>query len=91
MTEKLFQVRRALLGGMLVGALAGRGALARAAKKCSKERVGYRDEPYLGRTCARCVLYPGHGECAIVEGEVRPNGWCLQWTPATVGLSPGPA
>ena len=58
-------------------------------KKYPKERVGYRDEPYLGRTCAKCVLYVGVGECAIVDGEVSPNGWCLQWTPATMGRAPG--
>ncbi len=54
-------------------------------KKRSKEAVGYRDEPYAGRSCAKCVLYAGHGECVLVEGEVSPNGWCLQWTPATMG------
>ena len=54
-------------------------------KKRSKEAVGYRDEPYEGRSCAKCVLYSGHGECVLVEGEVSPNGWCLQWTPATMG------
>jgi High potential iron-sulfur protein len=54
-------------------------------KKRTKEAVGYRDEPYQGRTCAKCVLYVGHGECVLVEGEVSPDGWCLQWTPATVG------
>ena len=54
-------------------------------KKRSKEAVGYRDEPYEGRTCAKCVLYVGYGECVLVEGEVSPNGWCLQWTPATMG------
>ena len=43
------------------------------------------DEPYEGRSCAKCVLYVGHGECVIVEGEVSPNGWCMQWTPATMG------
>jgi len=54
-------------------------------KKRSKEAVGYRDEPYEGRSCAKCVLYAGHGECVLVEGEVSPNGWCVQWTPATMG------
>jgi hypothetical protein len=54
-------------------------------KKRSKEMVGYRDEPYEGRSCAKCVLYAGHGECVLVEGEVSPNGWCVQWTPATMG------
>lgn len=59
-------------------------------KKYSKERVGYRDEPYLGRTCAKCVLYAGDGNCAIVDGQVSADGWCTQWTPATMGRSHGP-
>jgi hypothetical protein len=59
-------------------------------KKYSKEKVGYRDEPYLGRNCARCVLYSGDGVCAIVEGQVSPDGWCTQWTPSTMGRSGTP-
>ena len=86
--------RRLLLAAMSMG---GAALLARATdstaqqkpkatlKKRSKEAVGYRDEPYEGRTCAKCVLYSGNGECVLVEGEVSPNGWCLQWTPATMG------
>jgi hypothetical protein len=54
-------------------------------KKYPKERVGYRDQPYEGRTCAKCVLYAGDGNCAIVEGTVSQDGWCTQWTPATMG------
>jgi hypothetical protein len=76
------------IGGtaLLVKALDGvaqqkKGAL----QKRPKEKVGYRDEPYEGRSCAKCVLYVGHNECVIVEGEVSPNGWCMQWTPATMG------
>lgn len=57
-------------------------------KKYTKERVGYRDEPYNGRTCGMCMLYAGDGECAIVEGVVRKEGWCTQWTPATMGAIP---
>ena len=33
-----------------------------ALQKRPKEKVGYRDEPYEGRSCAKCVLYVGHGE-----------------------------
>lgn len=85
----------ALLGGAAVG-----GALDAAAqdakpkavmKKYTKERVGYRDQPYEGRTCAKCVLYAGDGNCAIVEGQVSPDGWCMQWTPATIGRGDGPS
>ena len=95
MTDDSVRTRRRFLGGALLGCrrgalCPGRQGLAQS-KKYSKERVGYRDEPYQGRTCAKCVLYAGHGECAIVEGEVSPNGWCVQWTPATMGSSAGPA
>jgi hypothetical protein len=87
--------RRFFLGGALLAAGAAALSLRRPglaqSKKYTKERVGYRDEPYEGRTCAKCVLYTGHGECAIVEGEVSPNGWCVQWTPATIGSLAGPA
>ena len=51
----------------------------------SREEVGYRDEPYLGRTCSRCVLYQGDGKCVILSELVNPNGWCTQWVPNTMG------
>ena len=51
----------------------------------TKEQVGYRDEPYLGRDCSRCVLYQGDGKCIILSEPVSPNGWCTQWVPNTMG------
>ena len=87
--------RRRMLKGVLAAAVAAMtaqpgGAAESKAKKYTKERVGYRDEPYLGRTCSKCMLYAGEGECAIVEGLVSPNGWCLQWTPGTIGAVAAP-
>ena len=58
-------------------------------KKRSRESVGYRDFPYEKRTCAKCMLYMGDGECVIIEGKVSVDGWCNQWTPPTIGQSPG--
>lgn len=51
----------------------------------TREEVGYRDEPYLGRTCSRCVLYAGDGKCVILSEPVNPEGWCTQWVPNTMG------
>ena len=39
-----------------------------ARKKYTKERVGYRDEPYLQRTCAKCVLY-AVDERVVYQGD----------------------
>jgi High potential iron-sulfur protein len=54
-------------------------------KKRTRESVGYRNFPYENRTCGKCMLYVGYGECAIVEGTVSMDGWCNQWTPPTIG------
>ena len=51
----------------------------------TREEVGYRDEPYLGRNCSRCVLYQGDGKCVILSEPVSANGWCTQWVPNTMG------
>ncbi|HKQ25162.1 MAG TPA: hypothetical protein VJT81_12040 [Burkholderiales bacterium] len=51
----------------------------------TRAEIGYRDEPYLGRTCAKCVLYAGDGKCVIVSEPVSSEGWCPQWVPNTVG------
>jgi hypothetical protein len=54
-------------------------------RKRSREEVRYQNEPYLGRTCSRCVLYQGDGACVILDGAVSPEGWCTQWVPNTMG------
>jgi High potential iron-sulfur protein len=54
-------------------------------KKRPREKFKYQDSPVDGRSCARCMLYFGNGQCAIIEGEVSPDGWCNQWVPPTVG------
>jgi hypothetical protein len=54
-------------------------------QKRSKESVKYQDIPYLGRSCAKCMLYTGEGRCALIEGTVSPDGWCNQWIPPTLG------
>jgi hypothetical protein len=81
--------------GFLLGAAAGACTAALSAgaqnkpqpglRKRSREEVRYQNEPYLGRTCSRCVLYQGDGVCVILDGAVSPQGWCSQWVPNTMG------
>lgn len=91
MDEKPVMNSRRRLVGALAAACAGAALCpALAAEKGgmrirTRTEVGYRDEPYLGRTCSRCVLYQGDGKCVILSEPVNPNGWCTQWVPNTMG------
>jgi hypothetical protein len=88
--EKSRMTRRKLLL-VAVAAACGAGGAARAEqkpgglRKRTREQVRYQNEPYLGRSCGKCVLYQGEGVCVILDGAVSPDGWCTQWVPATVG------
>lgn len=92
-TKPVLQSRRALLkAACMMGAAVAAPGVAKAQTKPpdglrvrSREEVGYQDEPYLGRTCAKCVLYQGYGKCVILSEAVSPTGWCKQWVPNTMG------
>ena len=88
-SRPLVPARRTLLKAAVAGAgLATASAVAQqkpGLRIRTREEVGYRDEPYLGRTCSRCVLYQGDGKCVILSEPVDPNGWCTQWVPNTMG------
>jgi high potential iron-sulfur protein len=55
-----------------------------AAAKVSKADVFYRDAPKEGKSCATCRLFTpgesGKGTCAVVEGSVSANGWCMAYS-----------
>jgi hypothetical protein len=69
---------------LAIAAAAGHTGETRAAK-ASKSDLSYRDKPNEGKSCATCRLFsstdPEKGLCAVVEGEVSRNGWCLAYTP----------
>jgi len=52
--------------------------------KVSKADVFYRDSPRDGRRCAACRLFTagesGQGTCAVVDGPVSANGWCMAFS-----------
>ncbi|KAB1185062.1 MULTISPECIES: high-potential iron-sulfur protein [Haloferax] len=51
----------------------------------SQEAVAYQDEPKEGLQCSNCRYYiedkndDGLGACAIVEGEIAPEGYCVSY------------
>jgi hypothetical protein len=70
-----------LAGTLVVIDLAGASALADA--KVDKSQFQYQGHPHDGKSCASCRFFTagseGAGTCALVEGEVRPDGWCLAY------------
>jgi hypothetical protein len=51
----------------------------------TKEAVSYQPEPNDGQRCDGCQFYipdqngDGMGACAIVEGQIAPEGWCTSF------------
>lgn len=55
------------------------------AVKADKKDFHYQDRPKEGKSCSICRLYSltetGKGQCAIVDGDVSPSGWCMAYVP----------
>jgi len=51
----------------------------------SQEAVSYQEEPKDGKQCSTCRYYiedkngDGAGACAIVAGEIAPEGYCVSY------------
>lgn len=71
--------RRSVLCAALAGSLAAiLGAVmpSRAQQKMSKQAAEYQDTPKGILMCATCSLFEPPRSCKVVEGDVRPEGWC---------------
>ena len=84
-TRRIGLVRgtRLLIGAALVSSV---GWCDRAnAAKADKRDFSYQEKPKDGKSCTTCRLFSatpsGKGNCAIVDGEVSPNGWCMAYSP----------
>lgn len=53
------------------------------AKKAPKAAVQYRDSPQDSKQCSACQHFVAPNACNLVEGEIRPTGWCSLYTVKT--------
>ena len=74
-----------LVGACLLGtALGGRDA---EAAKTSKAAFLYQDHPRDGKRCGDCRFFSvaggqaDSGTCALVEGAIDRDGWCIAFSP----------
>ena len=79
--------RRAVLKSALslvcgTAAVAAAAPLARAqSAKLAQNVVQYQTTPKDGAQCSGCVNFQPPNACAIVDGEINPNGWCVAFAP----------
>jgi hypothetical protein len=69
-----YLTRRALLSASLAWSSAWAQTVL--PKRMSKRQAGYQDQPKDVRMCATCTLFKPPRSCAVVEGDISPNGWC---------------
>jgi hypothetical protein len=85
--------RRMVVGGArmvaLVVATTVAGVGTRAAAKASKSELMYQDHRHDGKGCGDCKFFSpassagDAGQCSVVDGPVKRDGWCLAFSPNT--------
>ena len=54
---------------------------ARAQTKIEKSMVMYQETPKDGQHCSICLNFQPPNACALVGGDISPNGWCGAFAP----------
>lgn len=88
MTEKVSKAvsrRTVLIGGTAAVAAGAFGGAANAQDKIPQAAVMYQDQPKTVdgnvQRCDNCLHWQPPNACAIVAGEIAPEGWCGVWAP----------
>jgi len=72
--------RRALLQAVGLAALAPIAVTrAQAQDKLQGSMVMYQATPKDGQKCSTCLHFQPPNACAIVSGNISPEGWCAVW------------
>jgi hypothetical protein len=68
--------RRDILRGGIAAAAGLAAAASHAQSKTSKTDARYQAGPRNGMSCAQCSLFRPPRACAVVIGDIAPEGWC---------------
>lgn len=66
--------------GVLAASTMGRAVLAQDAK-IAQNIVQYQNTPKDGLECDMCVNWVAPNACKIVEGVIKPKGYCVAYAP----------
>jgi hypothetical protein len=75
------KARRTILQLSVGAAAAGLALMGRAQQKIAPNLLQYQDKPKNGQQCDQCMHFVPPGSCKIVEGKVKPTGWCSAFAP----------
>jgi hypothetical protein len=74
------KARRAVLQAAGLAALAPLALTqAKAQDKLAPAMVQYQDQPKGDQRCDGCLHWQPPNACAIVSGNISPQGWCAVW------------
>ena len=79
MDERTGISRRSLLRGAALLAAAVIPIRVAYAQKASKADSKYQDSPKDGQQCSTCVYFQAPDKCGVVDGAVKPQGWCAMY------------
>jgi hypothetical protein len=52
-----------------------------AQQKIPQETVKYQFTPKDGQQCSKCLHFIPPNACKLVQGEIKPEGWCMLYAP----------
>ena len=81
--RELSKTRRDVLrtGAMIVAGTAVAATARAQDQKIAQELVQYQNQPKEGAKCSGCAQFQAPNACAIVAGNISPNGWCVAYAP----------
>jgi hypothetical protein len=65
----------------LLAAGAGVAGRASAQQKIAPAMVQYQDKPKGDQHCDLCQHFVAPGSCKLVDGPIKPGGWCVAFAP----------
>lgn len=81
-SRRLVLKRTALLAGVALTANILRSNEVRA-EKASQDAMKYQNKPDGDKRCSNCLNFLHPSSCAIVEGTISANGYCMAWAKKT--------
>jgi hypothetical protein len=73
-------LRTLVLVTILTGSSAATGD---AQPKMAQKIVQYRDTPNKDQSCSACLHFLPPNRCQLVDGGIKPDGWCTLFAPRT--------